>query len=132
MLIWGHGVGAVRSFSIITYEETLGIHFNITNAANAFISLTPTQYPVTSVATSAMTISNYPVTNSALTSYTTSEVVDSDQFLSDISYWLRDYYAYNLVHNAYIGNNNSDNKFRKGYKLDLLIKWWISKFIMWT
>ena len=87
----------------ITYEETLGIHFNITNAANAFISLTSTQYPVTSVATSAMIISNYPVTNTALTSYTTSEVVDSDQFLSDVSYWLRDYYAYSLVHNTYIG-----------------------------
>ena len=67
MIVYGHGVGKVRSFSIITYEETLGIHFNITNAANAFISLTSTQYPVTSVATSTMIISNYPVTNTALT-----------------------------------------------------------------
>ena len=108
MLVWGHGVGLVRSFSIITYEETLGIHFNITNSANTFTSLISTQYPVTSVATSTMIISNYPVTNTALTPYTTSEVIDSDQFLSDISYWLRDYYAYNLVHNSYIGIHNFD------------------------
>ena len=98
MLAWGHGASSARSISIITYEETLGVHHNITTSGNTFNSLVSSQYLVTSVPVSTMTISNYPTTNNVLTSYTTSEVLDSDQFESDVSYWLRDYYAYNLTH----------------------------------
>ena len=104
MLVIGHGTSMARSFSIITYEETLDVHFNITSTANVFNPITSGQYLVSSVTTTATTISNAYFTNSTLTSYTTAEVLSSDQFESDVSYWLRDYYAYNLTHNTYLGN----------------------------
>ena len=127
MLVCGHGVGGALSFSIITYEETLDIHFNITSSTSTFTVQTSAQYPVSYSAVSTMTISSYTVTNSTLTSYVTSEVSNSDQFLSDISYWLRDYYAYNLVHNTYIGKNSYFHIFRKRNQSYLFIKRIISK-----
>ena len=103
MLACGHGTSGARSFSIITYEETLGVHFNITTSGNVFNAILPAQYSITSLGTATMVMSNYLITNTIPTSYAVSEVLDSDQFLSDVSYWLRDYYAYNLTHNTYIG-----------------------------
>ena len=104
MLIWGHGISTARSFSIITFEETLDVHLNITTTFESFSLINPSQFPISSILASSVTISNYTITRSSLTSYTIEEVLSSDQFESDVSYWLRDYYAYNLTHNTYLGN----------------------------
>ena len=102
MLACGHGVSLLRAFSLISYEDTLDTHENITLSAMTY-NAEAVMYAISNVGTSTTTISNYAVTNETMTSYTTFEILDSDQFVSSVSYWLNDYYAYNLTYNTYIG-----------------------------
>ena len=59
MLICGHGSSTTRSFAMITYEETLGVHYNITLATSLFNTLAASDYQAITVQSTSTPVSNY-------------------------------------------------------------------------